>query len=180
MGLKELIDNYKSKKEIEKIEKSKWEKISPNFLISKEYQKIKIKGKDIPFNKILGVKLVEDYKTITKTTGKNKAKGKNKKHIAPVKAIVGGALFGPVGAVIGGSSGKTTTKSKTVVNTITEDEEYCIKLSLNIEVDDYSEPIIVYNLITSSTLKNGFIYNTSYSNAQKCIVIINNIINSKK
>lgn len=66
----------------------------------------------IPMNRIVGAVVnqeTRDIQTVQTTTKKSPSVG---------KAVVGGALFGPAGAVIGGVSGKS--KSKSNVQTRTE------------------------------------------------------------
>lgn len=54
------------------------------------------------------------------------------------KAVVGGALFGPAGAIIGGTSGKAKTTSNTQVKT----EIVKLYLTINYISDDTSKQII--------------------------------------
>lgn len=184
MGLLDLIkekhEENKEKRRLQKIEDSKWEKIAPSFLISEEYQQLKIGKQKVDFSSIIDVELIEDDTTISKTTGTNKTKAKSKKHIAPVKGLVGGMVFGPLGAVVGASSGKTTTKGKTKVNTKTEEMDYCKKLQLKITTNDIKNPMILHDFIHSKTRKESFSYKTIYNNAQKCNSIVQIIIKNNE
>lgn len=88
---------------------------SDNVIINNNRQEFQI-----PMNKIIGAVVnqeTRDVQTVQTTTKKSPSVG---------KAVVGGALFGPAGAVIGGVSGKS--KSKSNVQTKTE----IIKLYLTI------------------------------------------------
>ena len=73
------------------------------------------------------------------------------------RAVAGGLLFGGVGAIVGGVTGKK--KNKAVVN------HMYIRLSLNHKwVKDFA-----ITLITMETKKNGFVYNTHKALADKII-----------
>lgn len=159
---------------------SEWEKIAFNFYINQEYKKLKVNKREICFGDIINVDLIEDEESISKTTGTNKTKGKAQKHIAPIKGIIGGAVLGPAGAMIGGTSGKTDIKSKTKVNTTTKNIYYCTNLSIKITLNDINNPMIMYNFISMRTDKNSYIYKNNYDKAQRCISIIQAIINNNK
>ncbi len=73
------------------------------------------------------------------------------------RAAVGGALLGGFGAVVGASTGKKKSK-KTVT-----------KLQLKITLNDLSNPVEEINFITSEFKKDGFLYKTIESSAQKCL-----------
>lgn len=179
MGAKEFFANVKEKQELAKIEKAKWIKITNNFFVSEEYQQIKVNKTVIDFNMLKDAELIEDGKTISKTTGTNKTKGEDKKHISPIKGLIGFGLLGPVGGIIGATSGKTKSNSKTKVNTTTENIDYCTNLSIKISLNSISNPIFMYKLITYKVDKNGFTYRNCYENAQKCISVIQTIINNR-
>ncbi len=67
------------------------------------------------------------------------------------KALVGGAIFGLAGAIVGGTSKKT--------------KQMCNKLQIKITTRNLDKPIIYLTLINSETKKNGFIY----KQASKCV-----------
>lgn len=165
--------------ELMAIEANKWKNISNNFCISEEYKKIRVNNQDISFEQLISAELLENSQTMSITTGTNKTKGKNKKHIAPGKALVGGALLGPVGAIIGGTSGKTTVNSKTRVNTMTSDIEYCKDLTVKIVLKDINNPLIMYKLVTYGINKNSSKYLKVYNDAQRCVATIQAIVNNK-
>lgn len=76
------------------------------------------------------------------------------------RAVVGGALFGGVGAVVGGVTGGKKTKS------------ICSKLQIKITVKDINNPIVYINLISSDTKKDSFVYKTLYNSAQEIMSIL--------
>lgn len=69
------------------------------------------------------------------------------------RAVAGGLLFGGVGAIVGGVTGKRKTKS--TVN----------KLQVKITVNSISEPIRYINLIASEVKKKSLTYKTALTNA---------------
>ena len=73
------------------------------------------------------------------------------------RAAVGGALFGGAGAIVGAATGKKKTKG-----TVT-------KLQLKVTLNDLSNPVEYIDFITSEFKKDGFIYKTIESSAQKCL-----------
>lgn len=79
-------------------------------------------------------------------------------------AVVGGMLFGGVGAIVGANTGKK--KGKTKIN------DMHIRISLNNEW--ISQKKIVF--INAETSKNGMIYNLSKSSAEQTISLLDIII----
>lgn len=157
-------------KELKHIEKAKWIKLAENFLVSEEYQTLKINNKDINFIDIISAELIEDENVTTITKGKEKSQ----KHVSLGKAIVGGALFGDVGAIIGGTSGKTTTNVKSKM----ENVEYCTKLYIKITINDINNPYILYKFISMKTKKNSWMYSIIKGSAEKAISTLDVIINN--
>lgn len=76
------------------------------------------------------------------------------------RAVVGGALFGGVGAVVGGVTGAKKTNS------------ICSKLQIKITVKDISCPVVYINLINSPIRKDTTVYKTVYNNAQEIMSIL--------
>lgn len=91
----------------------------------------------IPYNNILDFDILEDNNSIVK--GKSRTKG------GLGRAIAGGLLFGGVGAIVGGTTGKRKTKSKE--KTI----EYVTSLRIKITVKDFVIPSVYIDLINSKT-----------------------------
>ncbi len=73
------------------------------------------------------------------------------------RALVGGALFGGAGAVVGAVTGKKKAKG------------VCTSLKLKITVNDFNNPAVYINFITASTKKNSFLYKTVMDDAQECL-----------
>lgn len=172
---KERKESRKLSRELQKIEQRKWKKLFRNFYISEEYEKIRVNRRDIPFSQIMNAEILEDNTVISKTTGYNKSVGQ--KHTAPVKAALGAGLFGGVGAIIGGTSGKITTKTK--IDTTTENIDICKSLSIKIQINDINNPLIIYKIIKSPISKDTYTYEFEYEAAQKCIAMLQVIINSQ-
>lgn len=116
------------------------------WLIPDGFNGKKVNPKIYNFDDIVGFELLEDGDSITKG--------------GIGRAIVGGALLGGVGAIVGGVTGKKKTKS--VVNS----------LRVKITVNDTSKPTIYVNLLNSKTKTNSFIYKVSYTSAQEILSML--------
>ena len=101
----------------------------------------------IDFNKIIESSIKEDGETVTKTNRGSQVAG----------TLVGGALAGGVGAVVGGLGAKQTSI------------ESVRKITLEIVIDDLRSPIheIVFFISPTPLSKNESIYKQIYSNANK-------------
>lgn len=84
------------------------------------------------------------------------------------RALVGGALFGGVGAIVGGSTGKKHAKG------------VCEKLEIKITLNDMSHPVEYICFIESSLKKDGFIYKAIYPRAQECLSVLQLMCDSVK
>lgn len=73
------------------------------------------------------------------------------------RALVGGALFSGVGAIVGGVTGKRKTTG--IINS----------LKLKVTIDNIYNPVVYINFITTKTKKNGFTYQTISKSAQECL-----------
>lgn len=83
------------------------------------------------------------------------------------RALVGGALFGGAGAIIGGSTGKR--KQKEII------KKMYIKISLKHPYDTYTEIL----LISSETKKGGLIYNTMTGAANNILALLDFMVVSE-
>jgi ribosomal protein L37AE/L43A len=84
------------------------------------------------------------------------------------RALVGGALFGGTGAIVGGITGKRKQKG------------ICNSLKIKITVKDINNPVIYVNFITSSTKKDGMIYKSMIKDAQECLSTLQVICDQQK
>lgn len=112
-------------------------------------------GKIMNFNDILDCELLEDGISVTKTSSLG-------------KAVVGGMLFGGIGAIVGGITGKQTTKG------------VCTKLDIKITINDFKKPCIYINLIAKKTKKNSSEYKKAYSKAQEILSLFQVITSNKE
>ncbi|MFI3206644.1 MAG: SHOCT domain-containing protein, partial [Clostridia bacterium] len=76
------------------------------------------------------------------------------------RALVGGALFGGVGAIVGGSTGHKRKNT-------------CSKLQIKITMNNIESPTVYINFIEAETKKDGFLYKQVYSQAQEALSILN-------
>ncbi len=83
------------------------------------------------------------------------------------RAIVGGALFGGVGAVVGATTGH---KHKAT----------CSKLQIKITLNDISMPVVYVNFIEAETKKNGALYKMIYPMAQEALSVLSIITKSQE
>lgn len=115
------------------------------------------------FSDVIACELLENNVTIFNAV--------SQKHVSLGKALVGDALFGPVGAIIGGTSGKTTT--------ISEQQEMCSDLKIKITLNDLEQPCKFIELVNTGILKQSEEYKEKYEIGQKIISLFQVIINNK-
>lgn len=75
-------------------------------------------------------------------------------------AVVGGVLFGSVGAMVGGMTGARKTSSK------------CTNLMIKITVNNVSEPVEYIKLISSPIDKRSAAYKKAFFNAQQILSML--------
>lgn len=75
------------------------------------------------------------------------------------RALVGGALFGGAGAIVGGVTGKKKSKG------------FCTSLRIKITLKDIDNPVEYIDFITTKTKKDGFLYKDFYNQAQECLSV---------
>lgn len=75
------------------------------------------------------------------------------------RAVTGGLLFGGVGAIVGGVTGKRKTSPT------------CTSLRIKITLKDVNNPTEYIDLIASETKKNSFLYQTCEKQAQEILSI---------
>lgn len=98
------------------------------------------------YDDIVDYELLEDGTSITKGGLGN--------------AVVGGVLFGSVGAMVGGMTGTRKTSSK------------CTNLMIKITVNNVSEPVEYIKLISSPTDKRSAAYKKAFFNAQQILSML--------
>ncbi|WP_455715442.1 SHOCT domain-containing protein [Anaerosporobacter sp.] len=76
------------------------------------------------------------------------------------RALVGGAMFGGVGAVVGGATGKKRTKS------------HINSLRIKITTKDIDNPTIYINLINTDTKTDSIYYRSIYHSAQEILSLL--------
>lgn len=84
------------------------------------------------------------------------------------RALVGGALFGGTGAVVGGVTGKRKNKG------------VCTNLKIKITVNDISKPVVYIPFIESKVKKSGFLYKEMYKQAHECLSTLQLICDQNK
>ncbi len=117
------------------------------------------------FQDLISAEIVADDDVITTTYTKNK--------VSVSKALVGGALFGGVGAIIGGNAGKPKSTS---IN-----KQVCDKLQIKLTLNSFETPIIYIDFIKGRTKKSGFLttYQKAFEKAEQFLGIFQVIINNK-
>ena len=82
-------------------------------------------------------------------------------------ALVGAALFGGVGAVVGSTTGKKKVK------------QTCTNLTIKITVNNMAAPVEYIKLISSTTNKSSMIYRGAYQDAQEILSLLQLICNQR-
>lgn len=82
-------------------------------------------------------------------------------------AIAGGILFGGVGAIVGGATGKKKLN------------QACTNLMIKITINNMAAPVEYIKLISSTTNKNSMIYRSAYQDAQEIISLLQLICNQR-
>ena len=106
------------------------------------------------FSEITGYELLEDGNTVTKG--------------GLGRAVVGGALFGVGGAIVGGVTGGKKSKST------------CTSMKIKITLNSLSNPTEYINLIAAETKKTSMIYTTCASQAQEILSILQIIVETNE
>lgn len=84
------------------------------------------------------------------------------------RALVGGALFGGVGAIVGGITGKRKNKG------------VCSSLRLKITINDINNPVVYIDFIESKTKKSSNYYKLISQQAQECLSVFQLICEKQK
>ena len=145
--------------EIDRLENSRWQNCGVNgFSYNLIEGKIKIGNSTYLFSEIKGAEIVKEdsFRMITTQTAKSK------KHMSLGKAVVGGALLGPLGAVAGSTMGKTTTTGKAVSNSIPT----CNHIGVKVDINGFSSEIVV---LSTTIDQSNALYNNSLNKAQTIV-----------
>lgn len=147
------------KNEINRIAQNRWQDFgNKNFRYNITEGTIIVNGNLHLFSEIKGaeVRKQDSFRMITKETGKSK------KHISVGKAVVGGALFGPIGAIAGGAMGNTTSNGESISNTIPT----CNNISVVVNLAGFTSEIVI---LSQTVDQSSAIFNTHISTAQKIV-----------
>lgn len=98
------------------------------------------------YSDIINFELLEDGEVITKGGSLG-------------KAVLGGAVFGGAGAIVGAMMGK-------------KNSSVCTNLQIRITVNDPIQPAVFLNFITMKTKKSDWMYTNSYKIAQYCLSLL--------
>lgn len=152
-------------KEIQRITSERWESIGNNALsFNMTEGKIIVNGSTYLFSDIKGAEIVkkDSSRVVTNTT--ETSKGKSKKHASIGGGLLGAAVAGPVGAVVGGSVlGKTTSKGKTNVVTNSNEIPTCYHIGVNVDLNGFSTEIV---LLSNTVDQSSNIHNNTVRIAQ--------------
>lgn len=76
------------------------------------------------------------------------------------RALVGGALFGGVGAIVGGVTGKRKNKAT------------CNSLKIKVTLNDINNPVVYITFLNTQTKKDGFVYKNLFKEAHECLSVL--------
>ena len=124
--------------EIDEVNK-KW--ITVNYMFGK-----RINSPIYDYNDIVQFELLEDGNTVTKG--------------GLGSALVGGAMFGGVGAIVGGVTGKKRSKN------------YINSLKIKITTHNLDNPTVYINLINMKTKADSMYYRSVYNSAQEILSLL--------
>lgn len=146
--------------EITRIANERWEiVISGKFAINRTEGKVRINHNDVIFSSIKGAEVNAQHGFRTITTNNSKSK----KHASVGGALVGNALFGPVGAIAGGVGlGKTKTQGKSVSNQIPT----CMHLGVLVDIDGFVSEI---SLLETQVDQSSIAFTKAYNLAQQIV-----------
>lgn len=144
--------------EINRIAQSRWSKVTNNVSYNATEGKININGSLYVFSDIKGAEIVtqDSYRVVTTETAKSK------KHVSLGKAVVGGALLGPVGAIAGGAMGKTTTKGQAVANSIPT----CNHIGVSVNINGFATEVV---LLSRTVDQSSSVYRSNMNSAQNLV-----------
>lgn len=145
--------------EISRINNERWQSVgNGNLMYNLTEGKISINQTIHLFSSIKGAEVnkEESYRVVTTSSGKSK------KHVSLGKAVVGGALLGPVGAIAGGAMGKTTTKGSSISNSIPT----CNHIGVMVDIDGFKSEVILLN---NTVDQSSNTYKRALQNAEEIV-----------
>lgn len=155
---KRILESTKSN-QIKKLEKARWDTYCNGFEFSLIEGKVRINGTESIFSNIQGADINAQYSYRFITT----QNGKSKKHVSIGGALVGNAILGPTGAIIGGVGlGKTTSKSQAVSNSIPT----CNHIGVIVSLKGFKNEIV---LLSSTVDQSSSTFKNAYNKAQKTV-----------
>ena len=122
----------------------------PDVTITGKVKSLKI----FDYSEIIDFELIEDGTSITKG--------------GIGRALVGGALFGGVGAIVGGTTGKRKTKTT------------CSKMQIKITLNNMENPIEYINFFQGEIKTDGLMYKTFSNFAQQVLSALQIICNKNQ
>lgn len=153
------ILEFEREKEIKRITEGRWESCGKApFKYNMTEGIIKINDETHLFSDIKGAEISKDdsYRVVTTE------KGKSKKHVSLGKAVVGGALLGPLGAVAGGAMGKTTTSGKSFSDSIPT----CSHIGVKVDIKGFTTEI---NVLNTTVDQSSIVYMNAIKEAQNIV-----------
>lgn len=145
--------------EIKRLYNQRWNSVAGgNLQYNLIEGKININNTEHLFSSIKGAEVNknESYRVVTTNTGKSK------KHVSLGKAVVGGALLGPIGAVAGGAMGKTTTQGNSQSDSIPT----CNHIGVVIDIDGFKSEVILLNKTVD---QSSSAYTKALQNAEEIV-----------
>lgn len=135
------------------------------FALNEEKELLMVNGKVFEFKDVLGSELeIDGY---IEQSSYSSAHSEN--HPSLSRGLLGQAMFGTAGAVVGSLSGKTTTK----VSTTTTTNEICNSIAVKIKINNLHEPLEVIELIIKPIQKRSNNYINLKASAERVNAIIN-------
>ena len=162
-------ENRLEQRALEIAEQQKWTIVLKKILeINPVDNRVKLRGRVYDFKDIISCDLINESgeQIVTQT------KGVNRKKASLGKALIGGAVFGQAGAIIGGIAGKTKVNHTSVATNL----PICIKLQIIVTVTDLESPVVHLNFINSNVYKNSDEYNKAFESATKVMATLQGII----
>ncbi len=164
------LNKLKNSREIEinRITNNRWQSIgSDSFSFNMTEGKIIVNNSTYLFSDIKGAEIVEQdsFRTITNAT--ETVKGKSRKHASLGGGLLGAAVAGPVGAVVGGTV-LGTTKQKGKTNTVinSNDIPTCYHIGVNVNINDFNTEIV---LLSKTVDQSSLIYSNAVKSAQSIV-----------